>query len=144
MPTPAATCGCLPPTSGIRPHPEPTVACGQRLSCCAALPRPPNRQARKKGASHDRPCPHLAAYLRNHLPRERRFSRHTVQTDTESFKRLVLFAAERLDIRPCPLLIEHFTVALPVAFIECLEMVRHNSVGTRHTRLVLCQSLIFG
>ena len=80
-------------------------------------------------------APHLAAFLQNDLPRERRCSRHTVQSCTESFKLLVPCAAERLSIRPCALLIEHFTVALPVAFLEYLETDRHNSVGTRNTRL---------
>ena len=85
-------------------------------------------------------APHLAAFLQNHLPRERRCSRHTVQSYTESFKLLVLYAAERLNLRPCALRIEHFTVALLVAFLEYLETDRHNSVGTRNTRLAAIKS----
>ena len=85
-------------------------------------------------------APHLAAFLQNHLPRERRCSRHTVQSYTESCKLLVPCAAERLNLRPCALRIEHFTVALPVAFLEYLETDRHNSVGTRNTRLAAIKS----
>ena len=44
-------------------------------------------------------APHVAAFLREHLPHERRFSRHTVQSYTESFKLLVLHVSARLDIR---------------------------------------------
>ena len=85
-------------------------------------------------------APRLAAFLQNHLPRERRLSRHTVQSYTESFKLPVLYAAERLSLRPCALMIEHFTVALLVAFLEHLEQDRHNSVGTRNTRLAAIKS----
>ena len=58
-----------------------------------------------------------------------------MQSYTESFKLLVLYAEERLRLRPCALLIEHFTVALLVAFLGYLEQDRHNSVGTPNTRL---------
>ncbi|MDE0242919.1 MAG: tyrosine-type recombinase/integrase [bacterium] len=85
-------------------------------------------------------APHLSAFLQEYLPNVRRCSRHTLQSYTECFRLLVLYAAERLDIRPCKLKIEHFTVALLLAFLESLETVRNNSVSTRNVRLAAIKS----
>ena len=85
-------------------------------------------------------APHLTAFLQQHLPNERRFSRHTVQSYTECFRLLVLYAAEQIKARPCALKIEHFTVALLVAFLEALEKGRNNSVSTRNNRLAAIKS----
>lgn len=80
-------------------------------------------------------APHLTAFLQNHLPGERRLSRHTVQSYTECFRLLVLYASKSLQIRPYRLMIEHFTIALLIDFLEFLETDRKNSVGTRNVRL---------
>ena len=85
-------------------------------------------------------APHLTTFLQEHLPRERNFSRHTIQSYTECFKLLVLHAAEQLKTRPCALMVEHFTVSLLVAFLESLEKDRNNSVGTRNIRLAAIKS----
>ena len=85
-------------------------------------------------------APHLTTFLQEHLPRERNFSRHTIQSYTECFKLLVLYAAKQLKIRPCTLTVEHFTVPLLVAFLESLEKDRNNSVGTRNIRLAAIKS----
>ena len=73
-------------------------------------------------------APHLTTFLQAYLPNERRFSSHTVQSYTECFRLLVLYAAEQTKARPCTLKIEHFTVVLLVAFLESLEKNRNNSV----------------
>ena len=85
-------------------------------------------------------APHLTTFLQDHLPRERNFSRHTIQSYTECFKLLVLHAAEQLKIRPCALKVEHFTVPRLVAFLESLEKDRNNSAGTRNIRLAAIKS----
>ena len=85
-------------------------------------------------------APHLAAFLREYLPNERRFSRHTVQSYTECFRLLVLYAAGKIRVRPCVLKIEHLTVALLAAFLDSLEKDRKNSVGTRNIRLAAIKS----
>ena len=85
-------------------------------------------------------APHLTTFLQEHLPRERNFSRHTIQSYTQCFKLLVLHAAKQLKIRPCALTVEHFTVPLLVAFLESLEKDRNNSVGTRNIRLAAIKS----
>ena len=41
-------------------------------------------------------APHLSIYLREHLPRERAVSPHTVKTYANCFVLLVEFAADRL------------------------------------------------
>ena len=51
-------------------------------------------------------APHLSAYLREHLPRERAVSPHTVKTYANCFVLLVQFAADRLKRRPTDLEIE--------------------------------------
>lgn len=85
-------------------------------------------------------APHLSTFLQVHLPSERRFSRHTLQSYTECFRLLVVFASERLGIRPCHLTIEHFTVTHLTAFLEHLETNRKNSVRTRNVRLAAIKS----
>ena len=85
-------------------------------------------------------APHLSAFLQQHLPNERRCSHHTLQSYTECFRLLVLYTAGRIKIRPCKLEIEHFTVALLLAFLESLEKERNNSVGTRNVRLATIKS----
>ena len=45
-------------------------------------------------------APHLMAFLQEHLPNERRFSRHTVQSYTDCFRLLILYAAEQTETRP--------------------------------------------
>ena len=85
-------------------------------------------------------APHLSTFLREYLPNERRRSRHTLQSYTECFRLLVVFAAELIKTRPCKLKIEHFTVALLLAFLESLEKERNNSVATRNVRLASIKS----
>lgn len=85
-------------------------------------------------------APHLTAFLREHLPDERRFSRHTVQSYRECFRLLVIYAAEKTGVRPCVLKIEHLTVTLLLAFLESLEKDRNNSVSTRNNRLAAIKS----
>ena len=85
-------------------------------------------------------APHLTAFLQDYLPNQRRFSRHTVQGYTDCFRLLVIYAAEKSNVRPCTLKIEHFTVALLVAFLESLEKDRKNSVASRNVRLAAIKS----
>ena len=78
---------------------------------------------------------HLGAFLREHLPRDRRASRHTVESYAASLKLLVIFAADRLGVRPCLLTIEQLSMQLILDFLAWLERERHNTVATRNVRL---------
>ena len=84
------------------------------------------------------PC--LSAFLREHLPRQRNASRHTVASYADSFMLLIGFAAERLGIRPGALTVEHLSTELLFAFLDYLEARRHNTTSTRNVRLAAIKS----
>lgn len=85
-------------------------------------------------------APHLAAFLRKHLPCEQRASRHTVASYALSFQLLLDFAAKSLGIRPCRMAVEHLTVPLILDFLDSLEQERNNTARTRNLRLVAIKS----
>ena len=74
----------------------------------------------------------LAAFLREHLPTERRASPHTCDTYAYCFQLLTCFAAGRLGIKPRQLEVEHLDARLVLAFLEHLERDRSNSARTRN------------
>lgn len=80
-------------------------------------------------------APHISAFLREHLPRDRGVSRHTVESYAYAFQLLICFAADRLDIQPCHLKIEQLSADLILAFLDYLEYERGNAVRTRNARL---------
>ena len=84
------------------------------------------------------PC--LSAFLREHLPRQRNASRHTVASYADSFMLLIGFAAERLGIRPGAMAVEHLSTELLFAFLDYLETRRHNTTSTRNVRLAAIKS----
>ena len=86
-------------------------------------------------------APHLAAFLREHLPHERMASPHTCATYAYSFQLLVCFAACRLNVKPCQLEIEQLDAPLVLAFLKHIESERHNSARTRNARLAAVNSL---
>lgn len=85
-------------------------------------------------------APYISAFLCDHLPRDRRASRHTIESYATSFQLLVCFAAERLGVRPCRIGIEQLTAPLILDFLNDLEHRRGNSVGTRNVRLAAFKS----
>jgi integrase/recombinase XerD len=80
-------------------------------------------------------APHLTAFLRDHLPRERSASPHTVAAYAHSFTLLVRFAAERLKRRPTDLMVEDLDAELVLAFLDHVEDKRGNGGRTRNARL---------
>ncbi|HEY8137026.1 MAG TPA: tyrosine-type recombinase/integrase [Methylocystis sp.] len=80
-------------------------------------------------------APYLARFLREHLPRERNASPHTVAAYAHSFTLLVRFAAERLKRRPSDLAVEDIDPKLVLEFLNHVEESRGNSARTRNTRL---------
>ena len=82
----------------------------------------------------------LAAFLREHLPRERGTSPHTVASYATSFKLLVVFAARRHQVRPCQLEVGQLDTTTLLAFLEHLEADRGNSARTRNARLAAIKS----
>lgn len=78
---------------------------------------------------------HLAVFLREHLPRDRRASAHTCEAYAICFQLLVVFAAKRLQKKPCELEVEVIDAELVLAFLEYLEIERGNSARSRNARL---------
>jgi len=82
----------------------------------------------------------LGAFLREHLPRERKASPHTCETYAYAFQLLVCFAANHLSTRPSQLAIEHLDVPLILAFLKYIEAERGCSARTRNARLAAIHS----
>lgn len=85
-------------------------------------------------------APHLTAFLRVRLPRERRASPHTCDAYAYAFQLLLVFAAERLSTQPSALMLEQVDVPLVLAFLDDLEETRKNSARTRNARLAAIKS----
>ena len=85
-------------------------------------------------------APSLAAFLREHLPRDRRASPHTCEAYAYSFQLLVTFAARRLGTKPCQLEVEHLDVPMILAFLEYIEQERANTARSRNARLAAIKS----
>ena len=83
----------------------------------------------------------LGVFLRIYLPRDRRASRHTIESYKVSLKLLVLFAAKRLSVRPCVIEVEQLTTQLILDFLDSLERERENTVATRNVRLAAIKAL---
>src|SRR5258708_11101545 len=79
--------------SGGDPGAAPRHRCGERASV-------------QGGSGMTALAPHLSAFLREHLPRERNASPHTVATYAHAFALLVRFAAQRLKRPPSELTLQ--------------------------------------
>lgn len=87
-------------------------------------------------------APHLTAFLRERLPRERRASPHTCDAYAYAFQLLLAFAAKQLRTQPSALMVEQLDVPLTLAFLDDLESGRHNSARTRNARLAAIKSFV--
>ena len=83
---------------------------------------------------------HLGAFLREYLPRNRRGSPRTVESYAYAFRMLACFAADRLGVGPCNLVVEQLTAPLVLEFLDALQRERGNSVSTRNARLAAIKS----
>lgn len=82
----------------------------------------------------------LAAFLSEHLPRDRGASPHTVESYAATFRLLAVFAARRHAVRPCRLEVGQLDTSTLLAFLEHLEADRGNGVRTRNARLSAIKS----
>jgi len=85
-------------------------------------------------------APHLTAFLRERLPRERHASPHTCDAYAYAFQLLLTFASKRLRSRPSSLMLEQVDVPLVLAFLYDLEATRGNGARTRNARLAAIKS----
>jgi site-specific recombinase XerC len=86
-------------------------------------------------------APHLATFLREHLPCDRRASPHTCDAYAYTFQLLVTFAARQLRTTPSQLEVEQIDVPLILAFLEHIERDRGNKARSRNARLAAVRSL---
>lgn len=86
-------------------------------------------------------APHLSAFLRAHLPRERGASQHTIASYAHCYRLLLTFAAERRKTRPSRIGIEDLDADLISAFLNHLEAERSNTARSRNARLAAIHSL---
>ena len=87
-------------------------------------------------------APHVCGFLREHMPRQRNASRHTIASYADSLMLLVRYIAERFKVRPCTITLEQLTVELIFGFLDHLEVDRNNSVSTRNVRLAAIKSFL--
>jgi len=86
-------------------------------------------------------APHLSTFLREHLPRERGASQHTIASYAHCYKLIVTFAAGRRKTRPSRIGIEDLDADLICAFLDHLEEERSNTARSRNARLAAIHSL---
>lgn len=87
-------------------------------------------------------APHITAFLRERLPRQRGASEHTCQSYAYAFQLLFLYAGERLHVQPSALALEQLDASLIMDFLEQLETKRGNTASTRNARLAAIKSFM--
>ena len=86
-------------------------------------------------------APTLQAFFTDRLINQRHASPHTITGYRDAFRLLLAFAADRTRKRPCDLDIGDLDAPLVGAFLDHLEVDRHNGVRTRNHRLAAIHSL---
>lgn len=87
-------------------------------------------------------APHITAFLRVRLPRERQASEHTTAAYAYCFRMLFDFARTHLGVMPSDLHVEHIDSSLVLAFLEHVQQHRGNSPRTRNARLAAIRSFM--
>ncbi len=87
-------------------------------------------------------APHITAFLRERLPRQRGASEHTCQSYAYAFQLLFLYASERFNVNPSALELEQLDAPLIMDFLEQLETKRGNTASTRNARLAAIKSFM--
>jgi len=84
----------------------------------------------------------ITGYLREHMPLAQGRSRHTCETYAHAFRLWLVFAAERLGLRPSQLCLEQLDAALVLAFLAHIEQQRGNGAATRNARLTAIKAFM--
>lgn len=87
-------------------------------------------------------APLITAFLREHMLLERGYSPHTCETYAYAFRLLLVFASQRLGIKPSQLCLEQIDAALVLEFLADIENRRGNCATTRNGRLAAINSFI--
>lgn len=86
-------------------------------------------------------APVLQGFFTERLMAQRGASPHTVAAYRDTFRLLLRFASDRTAKAPSRLELEDLDAVLVGAFLDHLEVARHNSVRTRNARLAAIHSL---
>ncbi len=86
-------------------------------------------------------APTMEGFFTERLITQRRASGNTVASYRDTLRLLLAFAQQQTGKAPSKLEIEDLDAELIGAFLEHLEVERHNSIGTRNNRLAAIRSL---
>jgi integrase/recombinase XerD len=87
-------------------------------------------------------APHIAAFLQQRLPIERRASLNTCDSYAHAFRLLFEYASVCLKLPPSQLQVEQLDAPLVVNFLNHLETSRGNGAGSRNIRLAAIKSFM--
>ena len=87
-------------------------------------------------------APHIAAFLQQRLPIERRASPNTCDSYAHAFRLLFGYASVCLKLPPSQLQLEQLDAPLIVDFLNHLETSRGNGAGSRNIRLAAIKSFM--
>ena len=87
-------------------------------------------------------APLITGFLREHMPIEQGCSPHTCETYAHAFRLLLMFASNRLGIKPSQIAVEQIDVTLILAFLAHIEEQRGNCAATRNGRLAAIKAFI--
>lgn len=91
---------------------------------------------------HGRLGPALQRYFCQYLMNQRRLSPRTVEAYRDTFKLLLGFIERRRGPKPEELCVQDLDAARVLAFLDDLEVTRHNQARTRNARLAAIRSFI--
>jgi integrase/recombinase XerD len=87
-------------------------------------------------------APHIAAFLQQRLPVERRASPNTCDSYAHAFRLLLEYASASVKLPPSQLQLEQLDAPLIVNFLNHLETNRGNAAGSRNIRLAAIKSFM--
>ncbi len=87
-------------------------------------------------------APHIAAFLQQRLPIERRASPNTCDSYAHAFRLLFEYASACVKLPPSQLQLEQLDAPLIVNFLNHLETSRGNGAGSRNIRLAAIKSFM--
>ena len=85
-------------------------------------------------------APHVTAFFRDRLPRQRGASPRTCDSYSYAFRLLLEYASPRLKVTPSDIQLEQVDATLVLGFLDHLERTRGNSPRTRNARLAAIKS----
>lgn len=84
--------------------------------------------------------PMLQKFFIKHLLTHRNVSPQTFSSYSNALRLLLQFIAKKMNIQPVTLKLDHLSPAVILAFLDSLEMERHNTVRSRNARLAAIHS----